>query len=229
MGRSFLKWRNFACLPMIVILPASLLADDTGAAMLRSNGGVLVNKTSAPASVALFRDDLIETPKNVVARIEMTGSTADVNSETMVQFEGDELVLDHGSVSVNTSRVLRVRVGCITVTPVNADWTHYDVTDLNGKVTVSASKSDVYIDSRSANPQQAKQPSHSDRMIVREGEQKSREEKCGGPPIKESTRLAGRGAIMNSPYAIGTAVGIVGVLTCLGLCHDDDPVSPAKP
>jgi hypothetical protein len=229
MGRSFLKWRNFACLPMIVILPATLLADDTGAAMLRSNGGVLVNKTSAPASLALFRDDLIETPKEVVARIDMTGSMADVNPETMVQFEGDELVLDHGNVSVNTSRVLRVRVGCITVTPVNADWTHYDVTDLNGKVTVSASKSDVYIDARSANPQQAKKSSHSDRMIVHEGEQKSREEKCGAPPIKESSQVAGRGAIMNSPYAKWTAVGIVGALTCLGLCHDDDPVSPAKP
>jgi hypothetical protein len=212
-----------------VILPVSLLAEDTTAAMLRSSGGVLVNKTPAPPSRALFLHDLIEIQKNAVARIEAAGSTADINPETVVQFEGDELVLDHGSVSVNTSRVLRVRVGCVTVTPVNADWTHYDVTDMDGKVTVSALKNDVYIDSRSKKPEQAKQPTHSDRVIVREGEQKSREEKCGAALMKESGRFAGRGAIMNSPWAIGAGIVVVGVLACLGLCHGDDPVSPSKP
>jgi len=212
-----------------VILPGSLLADDTAAAMLRSNGGALVNKNPAPASTALFLHDLIETQKNVVARIEATGSTADISPETMVEFDGDELALDHGSVSVNTSRVLRVRIGCVTVTPVNADWTHYDVTDVNSKVIVSALKSDVYIDSRSKNPQQAKQPTHSDRVLVREGEQKSREEKCGAPAIKESDQLAGKGAIMNSPWVIGAGVVIVSVIACFGLCHDDDPISPSKP
>ena len=70
-----------------------------------SNGiGVLVNKNPAPASIALFPNDLIETQKAVVARIEVTGSSADINPETVVQFEGNELVLDHGSLSVNTSR-----------------------------------------------------------------------------------------------------------------------------
>jgi len=201
--------------------------------MLRSNGGILVNKNPAPASVALFHDDLIETQKDSSARIEATGSTADISPETVVQFEGDELVLEHGSVSVNTSRGLRVRVGCLTVTPVNADWTHYDVTDLDGRVTVSALKNDVYLESRSANPRDASLPAkpsaHSDRMIVREGEQKSREEKCGAAPIKESGRFAGRGAILNSPWAIGTGLAGIGVLTCWALCHDDDPVSPSHP
>src|ERR1700674_1595336 len=142
---------------MIVILPVSLPAQDTAAAMLRSNGtGVLLNKNPAPASAALFSNDLIETPKTAVARIEASGSSADLNPETVVQFEGNELVLDHGSLSVNTSRGLRVRVGCVTVTPVNdAQWTHYEVADLDGKVTVAALKNDVYIDARSNHPQQA--------------------------------------------------------------------------
>jgi len=39
--------------------------------------------------------------------------------------------------------------------------------------------------------------------LVRAGEQSSREEKCAG-------------------------IGI-GVVTCMDLCHDDDPGSPAKP
>lgn len=229
MGRSFLKWRNIACLPMIFILPVSLLADDTGTALLRSNGGVQVNKNPVPNSVALFRDDLIETQKDVAARIEITGSTADINPETVVQFEGDELVLDHGSLSVNTSRVMRVRVGCITVTPVNSDWTHYEVIDTDGKVTVNALKSDVYIDAKSNNPQEAKQPNHSSRTLVKEGERKTREEKCGAAPIKWSSVYAGRGAILNSPWAIGGGAIIVGGITCYALCRGSAPISPSGP
>ena len=217
---------------MIAILPVSLLAQDTAAAMLRSNGvGVLVNKNPAQPSTALFSDDLVETQKDSAARIESSGSTADINPETMLQFEGNELVLEHGSLSVNTSRGLRVRAGCVTVTPVqDAEWTHYDVVDIDGKVTVSALKNDVYLDANSRNPQQAKQPTHSNRALVREGEQKSREEKCGAGYLETPSAIAGRGALMNSPWVIGAGIAGVGVITCLGLlCKNDDPISPTKP
>src|SRR6478609_5021211 len=135
---------------MSLILPVSLLAQDVAGAILHgSDNGVFVNENPAPASIAIFPDDVVKTLKNVVARIELARSDAQINSETMLQFESDELALDHGSVSVNTSRGLRVRVGCITVTPVNpSEWTRYDVVDVSGKVTVSALKSDVYIDER---------------------------------------------------------------------------------
>lgn len=220
---------------MIVIMPVSLWADDTGAAMLRSNGGVLVNKNPAPPSTALFPDDLVETQQNIVASIEAAGSTADISPETMIQFESDELVLDHGSVSVNTSRGLRVRVGCVLVTPANIEWTHYNVTDMNGRVTVSALKDDVNIDSRSAssrtaNSKSAGQSPQTDRVSVREGEQKSREEKCGAPVVKESSRFAARGALFNSPWAKGIGIGIVAAGTCWVLCSlDGNPMSPSKP
>jgi hypothetical protein len=216
---------------MIVILPVSLLAQDTAAAMLRTNGtGVLVNKNVAPASTALFSDDLVETQKDAVARIEASGSTADINPETIVQFEGNELVLDHGSLSVNTSRGLRVRVGCLTVTPVNdAEWTHYDVIDLDGKVTVSALKNDVNIDARTSNPQQAKPSARSSRVTVREGEQKSREEKCGAAYTKAPSNIAAVGAIMNSPYVQIPAAGVIIGLTCWALCSSGNPISPSAP
>jgi hypothetical protein len=129
--------------------------------MLRSNGvGVLVNKSPAPASIALFSDDFVETQKNAaLARIDISGSAADINAETVVQFEGNELVLDHGSLSVNTSRGMTVRVGCLTITPANnAEWTHYDVADLNGKVNVSALKNDVNIDERGGSPNRRSSP-----------------------------------------------------------------------
>ncbi len=218
------------CFSMAVILPVSLAADETAAAILRSSGsGVLVNRNPAPTSIALFPDDLIETPQNDVARIELSGSTADINTDTMVQFEGDELVLDHGSLSVSTTRGLRVRVGCLTVTPVNlSQWTQYNVSDVDGKVTVNAAKSDVYIDSRAKKAQEAKNPSGSTRDIVRESEQKSREEKCGAAYVR-GDNVAGLGAVMNSMWAKIVAGGAVGAVVCLGLCRDDDPASPSKP
>jgi hypothetical protein len=202
--------------------------------MLRSTGAVQVNKNPALPSAALFLHDLIETQHEAVARIEAAGSTADINPESVVQYDGDELVLEHGSVSVNTSRGLRVRVGCVTVTPVNADWTHFDVTDNNGKVTVSALKNDVYFESRSrdsqaGNPQPAKQSTKSERAIVHESEQKSRDEKCGAADIKQPGRFAGQGAVMNSPWAKGAGIVGIGVLTCWALCRSGDPVSPTQP
>jgi hypothetical protein len=214
---------------MIVLLPLSLYADDTGAAMLRSNGGVRVNKNQALSSSALFPNDLIETQTGAMARIEAAGSTADISSDSAVQFEGDELVLDHGRVSVNTSRLLRVRVGCVTVTPVLGEWTHYDVEDKDGKITVSAFKHDVYIDARSSDPKQAKQTERSERATVKETEQKSRTDKCGAGEIKDSGRLAGRGALMNSPWARGAGIVGIGVLTCWALCRGGPPLSPSNP
>lgn len=217
---------------MAIVVPVSLFAQDAAGAMLQSNGvGVMVNRYPAAASMALFSNDLVETQKNAAARIVVEGSTADVNPETMLEFDNDELVLDHGSLSVHTTRGLRVRVGCLTVTPVNpADWTQYDIIDIDGKVTVKADQNDVYIDLRSKNPQQMKQPEHSGRDLVRQGEQKSREEKCAGAYLNTPRAMPGLGAALNSPYALGAGVAGIGVALCLGLiCHDDDPISPAKP
>lgn len=215
---------------MLAILPASLQAQETAAAMLRSEGvGVLVNRYPAPASIALFSDDLIETQKAVVARIEATGSAADINAETVVQFEGSELVLDHGSLSVNTSRGMSVRVGCLTITPANnAEWTHYDVVDLNGKVNVSALKNDVNIDERSSSLRPAKQTAHSNRVTVREGEQKSRDEKCGAADLRQGA-LPTTPILLNSPYAIGAGIITISGLTCWALCRSGNPISPDRP
>ena len=231
MGRIVLGGRHFVCLLMVVILPGSLQAQETAAAMLHSAGvGVMVNQNPAPASIALFSDDLIETQKAAVARIEATGSAADINAETMVQFEGNELVLDHGSLSVNTSRGMTVRVGCLTITPANdAEWTHYDVADLNGKVKVSALKNDVNIEERSGNLQPAKQSAHSNRVTVREGEQKSREEKCGAAEIRQSGSVPIAPAIMNSKYAIAAGIAAIVGLTCWAVCRSGNPISPKDP
>jgi hypothetical protein len=215
---------------MTVLLPLSLSAQETTGAILHSTGsGVFVNESAVPASIAVFANDVVKTEKDVVARLEVAGSEAEINSETIVQFSLSELALDHGSLTVATSRGVRVRVGCILLTPVHDDrWTHYQVLDVDGKVSVAALKDDVFIE---VHPKRWQQMNERDReryrSLVREGQQNSREEKCGGNTLKSG--VAAVGPILNSPYAIGAAAVDVGVIACLGLCHDDDPVSPAKP
>jgi hypothetical protein len=213
------------------ILPVSLAAQETAGAMLRGSGsGVFVNGSPAPPSIALFRGDFIETSKDAVARLEITGSTADIAPQTIVQFDGDELVLDHGGLSVDSSRGLRVRVGCITVVPVNdAMRTHYEVADENSHLTVSSLTSDTFIDAHSKDRKQVKESARSQRTIVREGEQKSREDRCG-PGYADGSTPAAKGALLNSAWARILGGGAITALTCWALCfQNSNPISPSKP
>ncbi len=220
------KWCHIFCLPIIAVLPAALQADEAPTAMLLSSGtGVLVNKNAPPPSTALFAGDLIETQKNAVARIEASGSAANINPETLVEFKGNELVLEHGSLSVNTTHGLKVRVGCLTVEPGNnAQWTHYDVADVDGKVTISALKNDVIINTVPGKAETA----GSAGVTVREGQQTAREEKCGARDNSPITATGG-GNTMSSPWVIGGAAAGIGILTCVVLCRGTGPppISPS--
>jgi hypothetical protein len=226
--RNLFKWRQFILLPVIALLSAFMLADNAGAVLRSDGSGVLVNRTPPPTSTVLFSGDLIETQQTAVARIEASGSAVNINSQTLVQFEGDELVLEHGGLSVNTTRGLRVRVGCLVVVPQNtADWTHYEVADVDGKVTVSAIKSNVDINSGGSKLELVKH-SPSIRLTVLEGEQKSRDDKCGAE--KTLPASPADGPSLNSPWAVGAGAVGIGVLICFALCRGGvQPISPSQP
>jgi hypothetical protein len=72
-----------------------------------------VNGNIAPAVSAVFPHDNVETQPQVVAQIELASSTIHVSLETLIPFEHDEIRLEQGSVSVNTTRRFKVRVGCV--------------------------------------------------------------------------------------------------------------------
>ena len=219
--------RNFVVYALIAILPVSLSAQETSAT-LRTVHSVTVNGNAVPPIVTVVQNDSIQTAKDATGVLQLQGSSAEIGPDTMLTFDADELVLDHGTVSVNTSRFLRVRVGCIKVVPVNSDWTQYQVTDVDGKVKVSAFKDDVYIEVRDRKIEEAKQNQHSNRTIVHEGEQKTRDEHCGAGFVPAQPEVMG--PILNSPYAIGTGVAAIGVIMCLGVfCQNGNPVSPKKP
>jgi len=211
---------------MIIILPASLMAQDSGRAMLHSDGGVWLNGNPAPNSSAIFVHDLVQTQKEHSAKIDAAGSTVTVQPDTIVQFEGEELVLDHGSLQVSTSHGMRVRVNCLTVIPLTSEWTRYNVIDVDGKMTVAAQENDVKIHYQGAAARRSKQVVSSD-VTVHQGEQATREERCGGA-AKPAEVINARGAILNSVWAKTAGLAAIGLI-CLGVCHGDDPVSPSKP
>jgi hypothetical protein len=211
---------------MILILPQSLLAIDTGSAILHAQGGVWVNGTEVPDSTAIFSGDLLETKPGFVANLTADGSTVLIQPESIVKFQGDVLVLDHGSVSVGTSKAMRVQVNCLMVVPVDTQWTQYDVTDVTGKVLVSAHKSDVKINREGGLTKLSKEPQTASGAIVHEGEQSAREESvvCGAPPGPATA-----GNALNPKWIAAAGGGGILILLLLHGGPSKPPISSSKP
>jgi hypothetical protein len=218
--------RNLVCRVMIVILPASIMAQDTSRGLLHSDGGTWLNEVQAPPIAAIFPDSLVQTQAGHIARIDVTGSSVIVAPETMVQFQGHELALDHGSLRLDTSTEMEVIVSCITISPMNYDKTQYEVTDSDGKVRVDATKSDVKIHSHGALPKS--KPGESSDTIVHQGESVTRPDQCAALQ-KPSQAAGGLGPYLDSPWAYIPGLVIAGTLICLGLCHGSEPISPMEP
>ena len=178
----------------------------------------------APNSSAIFLHDLVQTQRESRARIDTNGSTATIQPDTIVEFDRDELALERGSLQVNTSLGMRVRVNCITVIPLTQEWTRYDVTALDGRVMVVTYQNDVKIHYQGAAVQRSKL-AFSD-VTVYPGNQVTREYRC---PTETNPSQAVKGPILNRPWAIGTGAAAIGILTCWALCRGGEPVSPSKP
>lgn len=228
-GMSVPMLRRVLTWMFVVLLPASLQAADAKSAVLHSQGGVWVNGMEAADASAVFPGDLLETKPGFTASLSEDGSTISIQPESVVKFEDNLLVLDHGNVLVGTTTGMRVRVHCITVIPVSdTEWTQYEVTDVNGNIQVAAHKKDVRIEIEGNH---AKAPSATEATggtTVHEGEQSSRRESeaCGAPPNPASTLKA-----INPKLIVAGAVG-TGVLICwLAHCFGggSGPVSPSQP
>lgn len=212
---------------MIVVVPASLMAQASGGAMLHSDGGVWLNGNPAPNSSAIFPHDLVQTQKENKAKIDADGSAATVQADTIVQFDGDELVLDHGGLEVNTSRGMRVRVNCMTVIPLTQELTRYEVSDVDGRMTVVADQNDLKIHYQGAAARESKTVAFSD-VTVHQGARVAREERCGARS-KPTEGVDAAKAVLDTPWAIGVGSAAIGVLTCWALCRGGEPASPSKP
>lgn len=227
MGVSLL--RNLVSWMLIILLPASLLAADTGSALLHSNGGVWVNGAEVADSTVVFPGDSLETKPGFVANLDAEGSSVLIQGQSIVKFEGNYLTLEHGSVAVGTSTSMSVHVNCLRVEPLSNDRTQYEVTDVSGSVQVAARKSDVNIKQAGGLHKPSAESSSSQSGVVHEGQQAKREESevCGAPSPPES---AGHG--LNTKWLeIGGGAGGGALVLCLLLCKgkSQSNVSPSQP
>jgi hypothetical protein len=222
--------RNFLCWVMVVLCPLSLVATDTGSAVLHSEGsGVWVNGFEIKGSTAVFPGDLLETKPGFVGNLDAEGSSVLIQPESVVKFQGNFLSLEHGRVSVGTSASMSVHVKCIKIEPVSSERTQYDVADVRGTVEVAARKNDVNITETGIlrkTPPQSGSPLSG---VVHQGEQATRDEAtaCGAAP-----RPGAAGNGLNTKWLeIGAGTGVGVLVLCLLLCKGTGPsnVSPSDP
>src|SRR5208337_2459171 len=108
-------WRAFRRMVSYVLLflfPAAMSAADSNAAMLYTNGAAWVNGTHVPRSAsAIFSGDLLQTRSDSVANINEPGASITVLADSLVQFDPASVRIEHGVVSVSTSRGVATTAG----------------------------------------------------------------------------------------------------------------------
>ncbi len=220
---------------MLIALTSTWVAAADPGAMFYGKGVVYRNGTAIPNASAIFSGDLLETSANSVANLNSLGSSVIILPTSLVEYQGQSLSVEHGSVSVATSHGISVRAGCMMVVPASSAWTQFEVTDVNGTVEVVAKKNDVRLETMAdaGSPKDASTSSMSSNL--REGEQTSRDESAGCKSDKHKrdkdagAAPAGSGGVFTSNYMkYGALSAIGGVGIWLAVDTDDSP-SPWKP
>jgi hypothetical protein len=211
-----------------VLFPFSLFAADSNAAMLYTNGPAWVNGAHVPRpSSAIFSGDLLQTRSDSVANINQPGSTNSVLADSLVQFEGTSVRIDHGGVTVSTSKGMSTIAGDVKVSPASDAWTEFNVIDVDGTVRIAARKDDVTVNDGTgtvtlAQGQETTRHESSDQSSDSSRSKKKRKQAAGATP-------GANGGILNSPIALGIGgAAVIGVTTWV-LLQSDNPASPAKP
>ena len=219
-------FRRMVSCVLLLLLPGSLFgAGSTDAAMLYSNGPVWVNGAHVPrAASAIFSGDLLQTRSDSVANINEAGSSVTVHSDSLVQFDVSSVKIEHGGVTVSTSKGIGTTAGDVKVTPASFAWTEFNVSDVDGVVRIAARKGDLMIDDGSGvfTLQQGQETTRDEQSPTDKNGKKKKRQAAGAAP-------GATGGVFNSPIAIGVgAAAILGVTTWV-LIQNSNPASPAQP
>jgi hypothetical protein len=209
---------------LLLIVPASLFAADSGAAMLYANGAAWLNGSHVPNSSAIFAGDLVQTRSDSAANIHAPGSSITVLGDSLVKFEGASLTVEHGGVSVSTSKSVATVAGDVKVAPASNAWTEFNVTDTNGTVRIAARKGDLTItdDNGTETLAQGQETTRDEQSDRGDKNKKDKKRATGAVPA------AGGGAL-NSPIAIGVGAAAIGGVTIWVLTRSSNPMSPSAP
>lgn len=215
--------RMVSCV-LLLMVPASLFATDTGAAMLYADGAAWLNGSHVPKSSAIFTGDLVQTRSDSAANIHAPGSSITVLGDSLVQYEGTSLNVEHGGVSVSTSKGIAAIAGDVRVAPASNTWTEFNVSDTDGTVRISARKGDLTVtdDSGTVTLAQGQETTRDEQSDQGDKKKKNKKRAAGAAP-------AAGGGVLSSPIAIGVGVAAIGGVTAWVLLQSDEPVSPAVP
>ena len=206
---------------MIAVVPVSLWAADSSPAMLYAKGTAWINGSTVPRTSAVFPGDMVQTRSDSVASINASGSNVVVLADSLVKFEGPAVALEHGGLTVATSKGLSTHAGDVTVVPASNGWTEFEVKQVSdGTVQIVAQKGDVNVSDGST-----LRPFRKDnRRPWTTPEKKKKKRRKGGGAVPASG-----GAVLDSPIVIyGGAAAVGGLLTWV-LLQDSNPVSPVAP
>jgi hypothetical protein len=206
---------------MVVMLAAAVFAGDSPAAMLYTNGTTWLNGSTIPKSSAIFSGDLIQTKSDSLAKINASGSSVTVFSDSLIQFQANSVKVEHGAVAVSTAKGMATHAGGVTVTPASLAPTEFDVKDTDHGVQISARKGDVVIQDStgSSTLPQGQQTTRDDSDSPRSNKKK---EAGGALP-------AATGGILGSRVVIGAGIAAIAGITAWLLVQGDEPVSPSRP
>lgn len=204
---------------MAIVFPVALVGADLPGAMLYSHGTALLNGNSISRSSAIFVGDLVQTNAESVANISATGSSVLVLNESLVEYQGSALKLEHGGVTVSTSKLLTTHAGSVTVSPIANVWTEFEVRDVDGRVQIMARKGDLTVKDDTGTTTLA-QGQETTRDDTQKRDRKNRR--------VAAAEIPGYGAALDSPWAIGIGGGIIIGGTAWVLMKSDDPASPSK-
>jgi hypothetical protein len=169
----------------------------------------------------------LQTRSDSVANINEPGSSITVMADSLIQFQGASLDIQHGGVMVSTSRGVSTTAGDVKVSPSTSSWTEFNVTDVDGTVRISARKGDLTINDGKqivtlAQGQDTTRDDSSSGSNDQDGKKKNKKRQTGAAP-------AAGGGILNSPYAVGAGgAAVIGVTTWV-LLQSNNPASPSKP
>ena len=213
--------RTIFCWILLAVMPAALLGANSGAAMLYAQGIAWLNGASVPRTSAVFPGDLVQTKTDAVVHIKAAGSSVMVLSDSLVKYEGNTLSLEHGTVTVATTKGMSIRAGEVNVEPAQPNnQTQYEIRDVNGTVEIKAREGDL----RVSNGTETTTVAQGEQTTLDDSEQqKNKRRRTGGAvPAASGPLLDSRAAV------IGAGVG-VGALTIWVLSQGDDPASPVDP
>jgi hypothetical protein len=222
MGMS--AFRKMVSCVLLLIVPASLFAADSDRAMLYANGAAWLNGSHVPNSSAIFAGDMVQTRSDSAANIHAPGSSITVLGDSLVKFEGTSLEVEHGGVSVSTSRTVAAVAGDVRVAPVSNAWTEFNVTDVSGTVRIAALKGDLLVTDDNGT------------VTLAQGQETTRDEQSDQGDKKKKDKKRGTGAVpaaggglLNSPIAIGVGGAVIGGVTIWVLTRSSNPMSPSTP